>query len=567
MKKLFIALLIVLVAIVGVGVYFVMSGRYSEPSFTISVIESEGGGTVSVDKTDANAGDKVKLTITPESGYKLVEGSLKYGDTEIELDKDNSFKMPSENIVIKYEFALIEYNINYMIDEHTSVEGLKTTYTKKSETLELGEPSKSGYIFDGWYLDNNHTKKVTSIESGTTGNYYLYPKFIALFQVSNGHIEGFSDYLKNLERVDVLEIPERIDGVTIDGIADEALISGANISKLEIPNTVKYFGVNCFGFGIANNFNEIEYVGSLNDWVESTFKDYPIIHTQTLKIDGKEIGESLNLPTSIKKVSANAFYGFEQLEYVFYDGSIDEYAKIEFENEYASPMHCAEKLHINGYYVAGEITISGTTSIYPGAFANCEGITSVKFNIESPMKMAIKNSAFENCSNLKDVEMDKVIFIEDNAFFNCTKLQVETLSFVAHIGAYAFYNCDSITKLELGISGGVTIGDSAFDDCSALKDLVIVNVATIGKRSFRDCALTGVMVNGGLTTIGDGAFAGNQGISVNLSKCTSTIQAGKNVFDDCGNFKVWFASEALANQYKTAENWSEYADKLFYMAG
>ena len=323
MKKLFVAFLIVLVALGGIGVYLVMTGRFTAPSYAITILESDGGGNIAVDKTEAYAGDDVVLTITPEEGYELEAGSLKYGETEIKLDENNIFKMPSENIVIKYKFVLKNYKINYVVDEYTNIENPRTTYTKESGTFSLSAPTKVGYRFDGWYLDRYYLNKVTFIESGTMRDYYLYPKFTALFKVSDGYIEGLSEGVSTA----YLEIPRAIDGVTIEGIADEASLSGSDINYLKIHNTLKYFGTN--SFSLSQKFETIEYVGTLNDWVNITFKENPKMFAKSLIIDGKEVGETLEFPKSIKKVSANAFWGFDQLKYIFYQGTLDDYVKVE----------------------------------------------------------------------------------------------------------------------------------------------------------------------------------------------------------------------------------------------
>lgn len=559
MKKLFIAFLIVLVALGGIGVYLVMTGHFTAPRYTITILESDGGGNIAVDKTEAYAGDDVVLTIRPEEGYELEAGSLKYGETEIVLDENNKFKMPSKSIVINYKFVLKDYKINYVVDEYTNIENPRTTYTKKSETFSLSTPTKAGYRFDGWYLDRYYLNKVTFIESGTMRDYYLYPKFTALFKVSDGYIEGLSEGVSAA----YLEIPRAIDGVTIEGIADEASLSGSDINYLKIHNTLKYFGTNSFSG--SQKFETVEYVGTLNDWVNITFKENPKMFAESLIIDGKEVGETLEFPKSIKKVSANAFWGFDQLKYIFYQGALDDYVKVEFENERSSPMYYAKNLSIGGYLVGGEITIKGTTQIYPGAFSNCADITKVNFEMEEAFyKINIGESAFRNCTGLKSVDFDKVLGIGDRAFYNCTNLQVERLSYAYKVGAYAFYNCDSISSLNIGTTGPITIGQSAFDNCSALQTLSILNANVIEKHAFRNCALINVVIKDGLEYIGEKAFANNEGVSIDLTGCTKEIEAGEKVFDNCGEFSVWFANEETCSKYKTAENWEGYAENLFY---
>lgn len=58
-------------------------------------------GTVIADKDKAAEGETVTLTVTPDDGFKLKEGTLKYNGNEI---TDDSFTMPDDDVVITAEF-------------------------------------------------------------------------------------------------------------------------------------------------------------------------------------------------------------------------------------------------------------------------------------------------------------------------------------------------------------------------------------------------------------------------------------------------------------------------------
>jgi|GEM_PF-3152104 len=64
-------------------------------------------GSVSMPPPSAKAGDTITVTVSPDSGYKLRSGSLKYGSTSINEDT-LEFIMPAENITISAEFEEIE---------------------------------------------------------------------------------------------------------------------------------------------------------------------------------------------------------------------------------------------------------------------------------------------------------------------------------------------------------------------------------------------------------------------------------------------------------------------------
>ena len=46
--------------------------------------------------------------------------------------------------------------------------------------LTLKAPSRTGYLFGGWYLDAHYREKITSVAIGTRGELTLYPKWTAI---------------------------------------------------------------------------------------------------------------------------------------------------------------------------------------------------------------------------------------------------------------------------------------------------------------------------------------------------------------------------------------------------
>ena len=80
-------------------------------AYKISV-STPKGGTITTNRTKANEGDEIIVTVTPDSGYQMVEGSLCYGFAKggAPMDKvitNNRFKMPAGdiNITCQWETA------------------------------------------------------------------------------------------------------------------------------------------------------------------------------------------------------------------------------------------------------------------------------------------------------------------------------------------------------------------------------------------------------------------------------------------------------------------------------
>lgn len=68
-----------------------------------------------------------------------------------------------------------KYTITYKLDGGTNNGNNPTEYTSSS-SISLSNPSRVGYVFNGWFIDGTKTR-VTSIEPGTTGNLTLVAKW------------------------------------------------------------------------------------------------------------------------------------------------------------------------------------------------------------------------------------------------------------------------------------------------------------------------------------------------------------------------------------------------------
>jgi PKD repeat protein len=190
----------------------------------------------------------------------------------------------------------------------------------------------------------------------------------------------------------------------------------------------------------------------------------------------------------------------------------------------------------------GTVSIPNTiTTIGDDAFAYCHHLDSVSI----PNSVTtIEYEAFGYCDSLTDVTIpESITYIGPSAFNSCYLLTSMTIvSNVTNIGEYAFDNCYSMTAINVsegnknyasvegvlynytkttliqcpgGKTGTVnipstvtTIGDSAFEHCNFLTNMIIPdNVITIGNEAFINCYnLASVIIGNGVTTIGRSAF-------------------------------------------------------------
>lgn len=74
------------------------------------------------------------------------------------------------------EVCLPNFSVNYVLNGGKNSPDNPDKYNV-SETIELKEATRNGYIFKGWYADEQLTEKVTGIEAGQTGDLTFYAKW------------------------------------------------------------------------------------------------------------------------------------------------------------------------------------------------------------------------------------------------------------------------------------------------------------------------------------------------------------------------------------------------------
>ncbi|MBR5848065.1 MAG: leucine-rich repeat domain-containing protein, partial [Bacteroidaceae bacterium] len=169
-----------------------------------------------------------------------------------------------------------------------------------------------------------------------------------------------------------------------------------------------------------------------------------------------------------------------------------------------------------------------------GAFRDCRGLTSVTI---PDSVISIGDFAFRGCSGLTSIVVESGNSVYDSRD-NCNAIiETATNTLVAgcknttipnsviSIGNSAFCDCSSLTSVT--IPNSVTsIGDYAFYDCRGLTSITIPNsVTSIGNSAFRYCyGLTSVTSN----IPGDKLFALNSNVfmSVDKDNCTLLVPLG-----------------------------------------
>ena len=139
--------------------------------YTITIEPSENG-TITADKTTANIGETVTLTITPNEGYELDQLIVMNGTTQVDVtittDGKYTFVMPAGNVEISATFKMTDYAITIMPAENGTVTADKQT-AHIGETVTLTITPNEGYEFDQLTVMNGTTQ--VAVEITTEGKY------------------------------------------------------------------------------------------------------------------------------------------------------------------------------------------------------------------------------------------------------------------------------------------------------------------------------------------------------------------------------------------------------------
>lgn len=100
------------------------------------------------------------------------------------------------NLHLYAKWSYNKYNINYHLDGGTNNYRNPSSYTV-STSKKLYDPRKTGYRFDGWFLDGSFTQPITSIGNGMTGDLNIYAKWTLLTYSIRYELDGGTNHPNN----------------------------------------------------------------------------------------------------------------------------------------------------------------------------------------------------------------------------------------------------------------------------------------------------------------------------------------------------------------------------------
>lgn len=373
----------------------------------------------------------------------------------------------------------------------------------------IGDVKLSDYIKGNILSDYSNGVSTGSVNLFPTNLYYIDGTLAKNFK--NGEILNAGDLIKFNDIDKVWRVTGR--KFTYDG---EPLV---NVEYQEFKTKIESTPIDYFEFeegvlkGLSDNGKQAynnnmidilvipsSYTLNNEDIVVSEISDKAFYNLTKLK--------AVLLPKTLKKLG----YVFDEgLRYVFYDGSIDDWFGIDFNDSIITTSLLT--VYFESFGSSGE---DGNNAFLIFNNKKYYKIT----NIVTPKNITrVKQSTFSCFYQLKSVKLD------DN---------------ISRVDKFAFYRCSHITSLT--ISNIIeSIGIGAFAYCRSLKTLDIpASIKYISSTAFDQCS--------------------------NLSNITIRAEDPPLLGDNYSipqSIQSIYVPSSSVNNYKTAPRWSNYSDKIY----
>lgn len=215
------------------------------------------------------------------------------------------------------------------------------------------------------------------------------------------------------------------------------------------------------------------------------------------------------------------------------------------------------------------------------AFSNCSSLSEINFpsslkkirygsfnftnliNVVLPDDLIELERAFDSCLDLETINIpDKII--KFGGFQYCEKLKSKIVvpeTVTSFPTSYAFLNCSSLTDVEIK-ANITTLGYGSFSGCSSLKDVLLPNsLNIIDELAFQSCSsLETITIPSNVSSIGRGCF--NNCVSLKAIEMLPQIPPTITSSSLNNYIETIYVPIGTSDAYKTANVWSNYADKI-----
>ena len=141
-----------------------------------------------------------------------------------------------QDLNLHTKWSIVDYAVSYEMNGGTSSGSNPTTYTV-ADTTTLSNPTRTGYVFEGWYANSTFSgNAVTQIAAGSIGAVTLYAKwsivdYAVSYEMNGGTSSGSNPTTYTVADTTMLSNPTRT-GYVFDGWYANSTFSGNAITQI-----------------------------------------------------------------------------------------------------------------------------------------------------------------------------------------------------------------------------------------------------------------------------------------------------------------------------------------------
>lgn len=483
-----------------------------------------------------------------------------------------------------------KHTVTFDSNGGTEVDSI-TNVTHLSSISRPATPTRSGYMFDGWYSDGDLWNFAGCLVSK---DITLKAKWNPLFTYTLGkdseniQISGLTSYGQTLEKIC---FSSNIDGHKVESV--DCTLRSNYLEEVAFEDGIENI---VFGADGCTNLKSIvlpDSCKSMNLYLSSDSKNFVFNQYK----NGQYLGTKTNpyfFLQSIEDLNVPEFEIHSDCEIVysnFYSGSAFDttFDTIKFDgttNQFKNKTHFVEQSTNN----SGKVFLVVCTN---GQFFSSDKYYECTYSTGETKRYKIGSSMVYQSNMVSVIIPDGVTSIGKGTFQYCSGLTSITIpSGVTSIGAYAFSDCSGLTSIT--IPNSVTsIGSSAFSRCSGLTRVNITDFSAWlnidfssmesnplyhanhlylnGKKVteivieegvtkindyvlYEASALTSITIPNSVTSIGGWAFYGCSGLA-SITIPNSVTSIGAYAFSHCYALSSIIIPESVTSIGKEAFYW------------
>ena len=259
---------------------------------------------------------------------------------------------------------------------------------------------------------------------------------------------------------------------------------------------------------------------SFSSIAENTFKNYNFL-------------SKIEIPITITSIGSNAFLNCKNLNYVAYNGTSSDWAKIKFTNEYSTPSAYTPNIYFNGQLLTNISLDNSNLEIQSYSFYNFTSIKNVSIDSSS-----IAPNAFYGCSNLRTLSLKHLYNSYNNAFYGCENLK--DIYFDGDINNWLYINFSN------QYSNPLMYAQNLYFNNSLVENIEIKNVNRIPKYVFSGYkGLKEVNISGTIECIEEYAFYNCQNASITIDENNKIDNYCQHCFNNCNSLTIRKFSNSL----------------------